>query len=274
MTEKERLSDREFLRYQRQISLQDIGEEGQLKLKHARVLIVGCGGLGNVAALYLAAAGVGKLILADGDIVEGSNLQRQVAYRESDCGSQKVVALLNQLNELNTEVDIEVIGQYIQGDPLQNAVEGVDLVLDCSDNFTTRQAVNRVCRTLCLPLISGSAIGWQGQLVSFAFHKIPSPCYRCLYPFEQNDPQTNCQQAGIAGPVTGIIGTAQALEAIKYFIQSESLGWSVLRLFDALSFEWQTLHLAQDDECEVCGHEGNGKNHQTQGGDIYAHLAQ
>ncbi|PWI31746.1 molybdopterin-synthase adenylyltransferase MoeB [Vibrio albus] len=273
MAEEERLSDQEFLRYQRQISLQDIGEEGQLKLKNASVLIVGCGGLGNVAALYLAAAGVGKLLLADGDVVEDSNLQRQVAYREFDCGTQKAVALLNQINELNAEVDVEINCHYLKGSQFQNVAEDVDLVLDCCDNFATRQEVNRACRELRLPLISGSAIGWKGQLVSFAFHKYLSPCYHCLYPFKHNDTQANCLQGGIVGPVAGMIGTAQALQAITYFTQSKSLSWSVLHVFDALTFEWQALHLMQDDECLVCG--SNKENsHLDQGEEVYAHLAQ
>lgn len=253
MTKVGKLIDRQFLRYQRQISLPEIGEAGQLKLINSRVLIIGCGGLGNAAALYLAAAGAGRLVLADGDVVEESNLQRQVAYREFDNGNMKAAALLDQLNELNPDIDIDISCRYLKGGELTSLVATADVVLDCSDNFTTRQEVNQVCAEHRVPLISGAAIGWKGQLICFDFHQEASACYHCLYPFDHSEQPANCNQAGIAGPVVGIIGTAQALQAVKYLAGAGSPSWSSLHLFDALSFEWQVLSLTRDKACPVCG---------------------
>ena len=247
------VSDQEFLRYQRQIALPEVGEAGQLKLRNARVLIIGCGGLGTSAALFLAAAGVGQLVLADGDVVEGSNLQRQVAYRESDAGNPKSVALANQLNGLNKSVRIRTVDDYLDGDRLKLEVITADAVLDCSDNFATRQEVNRCCHAAQTPLISGSAIGWNGQLIGFAYQDKDAPCYHCLYPFVQNPAQTRCDQGGVLGPVAGTIGTLQALEAIKFLIGLTSFTVPALRLFTGLDSQWKTLRLEKDLSCPVCG---------------------
>jgi sulfur carrier protein ThiS adenylyltransferase len=267
-----RLPDAEFVRYQRQISLPELGEAGQLKLKGGRVLIIGCGGLGTSAALYLAAAGVGKIILADGDVVEESNLQRQVAYRNFDIGTMKATALREQLEELNPDIDIDICCQYLKGAELASLVGAADLVLDCSDNFITRHQVNRVCNQLKAPLISGAATGWTGQLICFGFHLQAAPCYRCLYPFEQNHQPNNCSRSGIVGPVVGIIGSAQALLAIKHLTGAGSMNWSVLHLFEAQCFEWQTLGLVQDPDCPVCAgnKEASHNHHHTQGGAEHA----
>ncbi|PJC84961.1 molybdopterin-synthase adenylyltransferase MoeB [Vibrio sp. HA2012] len=247
------VSDNDFLRYQRQIALPEMGEEGQLKLQNARVLVIGCGGLGTSAALFLAAAGVGQMILVDGDKVESSNLQRQVAYRESDSGNPKSIALANQLNGLNRSVRIRTVDDYLEGHRLKLEVIRVDLVLDCSDNFATRQAVNQCCFEAKTTLISGSATGWNGQLIGFNYQDKSAPCYRCLYPYEQNPLQTRCDQGSILGPVAGMIGTLQALEAIKYLVGLTSFSVPELRLFNALKMTWESLILKKDVVCPVCG---------------------
>ncbi|MFA0123802.1 ThiF family adenylyltransferase, partial [Vibrio sp. 10N.261.48.A2] len=176
------LSDFEFIRYQRQIALPEVGEQGQRNLLNSHVLIIGCGGLGNAAALYLAASGVGKIVLVDDDCVDSSNLQRQVAFRENQLGSPKVEALKQQLSELNGRSQVRTINQRMSESQLELEVMLADLVLDCTDNFESRQQVNQACFSAKTPLISGSAIGWKGQFIVFDYQN-QKGCYHCLFPF-------------------------------------------------------------------------------------------
>ncbi|MEQ9913425.1 HesA/MoeB/ThiF family protein [Pectobacterium polaris] len=245
------LSDSEFMRYSRQLMLEDIGPEGQEKLKVARVLLVGLGGLGAPASLYLAAAGVSTLLLADDDSLHISNLQRQILYSTRDTDKPKAVLAQRQLQALNPNSEAIAITERLSGEALRHAVSRVDLVLDCSDNMTTRHEVNTACFSAGKPLISGSAVGFSGQLAVFTppYH---TGCYACLYP-DTSEPQRNCRTAGVLGPVVGVIGTLQALEAIKLLAGMPSALDGKLRMFNGKQQSWNTLQLARAPHCPVCG---------------------
>ena len=245
------LNDQEFLRYSRQLLLEDIGPEGQEKLKQSTALIVGLGGLGSPASLYLAAAGVGTLLLADDDSLHVTNLQRQILYRSSDVSQSKAALAKLQLQALNPMVESIALEQRLQGEVLQRAVQRADLILDCSDNMETRHAVNTACIQAGKPLISGSAVGFSGQLLVIE-PPYAHGCYACLYP-EQTEPQRNCRTAGVLGPVVGVIGTLQALEAIKMLAGLPSAISGKLRLFDGKQQSWSTLQLSQASACPACG---------------------
>ncbi|KMJ45936.1 HesA/MoeB/ThiF family protein [Xenorhabdus khoisanae] len=244
------LNDQEFMRYSRQLLLEDIGPEGQEKLKNSKVLIVGLGGLGSPAALYLAAAGVGDLYLADDDRLHISNLQRQIIYRTADIPANKAQSAAKQLADLNPQINITDLSERQDRESLANIVSRVDLVLDCSDNMATRHAINAACVAENKPLISGSAIGFSGQLMVFEF-PYQHGCYACLYP-DQEEPQRNCRTAGILGPIVGVIGTLQSLEAIKMLAGLPSPLSGKLRLFDGKQQSWSTLQLTRSPQCPVC----------------------
>ncbi|NRN29792.1 HesA/MoeB/ThiF family protein [Photorhabdus heterorhabditis] len=245
------LNDQEFMRYSRQLLLEDIGPEGQEKLKSSCVLIVGLGGLGAPASLYLAAAGVGTIYLADDDQLHISNLQRQILYRTRDIPSAKTELAANQLNALNPLVKTTVFNQRQDVESLTKIVKQVDLVLDCCDNMATRHAINAACMAMRKPLISGSAVGFSGQLMVFE-PPYSHGCYTCLYP-DQEEPQRNCRTAGVLGPVVGVIGTLQALEAIKMLTGLPSPLSGKLQLFDGKQQSWSTLQLSQSQQCPICG---------------------
>lgn len=244
------LNDNDFMRYSRQVMLEDIGLEGQNKLQQARVLIVGLGGLGSPASLYLAGAGIGELILVDDDELHVSNLQRQILYRTQDIPNAKSEVARQSLLALNPEIKITSYKQRIDDDSLSKLVKEADLVLDCTDNMLTRQAINRACVAQQTPLISGSAVGFSGQLMVFE-PPFTHGCYHCLYP-DQTEPQRNCRTAGILGPVVGVIGTLQALEAIKLLSGLPCTLSGKLRLFDGRKQNWSTLRLTPSKTCHVC----------------------
>lgn len=243
------MNDRDFMRYSRQMLLEDIAVEGQQKLLASRVLIVGLGGLGSPAALYLAGAGIGTLVLADDDEVHLSNLQRQIAFTTHDIARAKADATRDRLAQLNPDIRLVTLTQRLAGDALTHAVNDADLVLDCTDNMATRQAINAACVALNTPLITVSAVGFGGQLMVLT-PPWTQGCYRCLWP-DDAEPERNCRTAGVLGPVVGVMGTLQALEAIKLLsgmpIRSE------LRLFDARSSQWRSLALQRAAHCPVCG---------------------
>ncbi|WP_108648988.1 HesA/MoeB/ThiF family protein [Dongshaea marina] len=252
------LSDQEFLRYSRQLLLKEIGLDGQQKLAKASVLIIGCGGLGSIAALYLAAAGVGGLTLADGDSLEISNLQRQILYETSQLKEQKSEAARSRLEALNPGIRVNTL-PHLQGEKLWQQVESHQLILDCSDNFATRHQVNRASVHHRRPLISGAAIGWRGQLTCIdpiSHHG----CYHCLHP-DQQEPLLSCKEAGVAGPVVGVIGSLQALQAIKW-ICDLPVPFGTTQLFDAMAGQWQRLTLPDTPHCPVCGEHKHAINHQ------------
>ncbi|WP_080068901.1 HesA/MoeB/ThiF family protein, partial [Salmonella enterica] len=244
------MNDRDFMRYSRQILLGDIAIEGQQKLLDSHVLIVGLGGLGSPAALYLAGAGIGKLTLADDDDVHLSNLQRQILFTTDDIAHPKAQAAKLRLAQLNPGSKLIVLQQRLTGDVLKNAVAHADVVLDCTDNMATRQEINAACVALNTPLISASAVGFGGQLMVLT-PPWEQGCYRCLWP-DDVEPERNCRTAGIVGPVVGVMGTLQALEAIKLLSGIETPSGE-LRLFDGKTSQWRSLALRRASGCPVCG---------------------
>ena len=238
-------------RYARQIALADVGAEGQARLGRASVLIVGLGGLGCPAALFLATSGMGRLVLNDFDRVDESNLPRQILYGPTDVGALKVEAAKARLLALNPEVQISCLAERLEREALEAAVASVDIVLDGSDNFTTRFAVNRACVAHRKPLVSGAAVRIEGQIAVFP-NSGDGPCYACLYN-DEDEWLGDCQGNGVLAPVPGVIGTLMAEEALKLVLGWESALHDRLLLWDAKRGEWQNVALRRDPDCEVCG---------------------
>ncbi len=236
--------------YSRQIRLPQIGEQGQQRLLDSRALIIGMGGLGSPAAMYLAAAGVGNLVISDFDRVEPSNLQRQIVHRAVDIGEAKAESASRTLHALNPDVEITAIDWQFDDDELEDQVRLSDVVLDCSDNFPTRFAVNEACVKASTPLVSGAAIRMEGQAATFLSDGT-SPCYRCLYRDAGAEYET-CAAEGILAPVVGVIGTIQAVEAIKVLVGVGETLCGRLLLFDGNAMEFQTVRLPKDPQCPVC----------------------
>lgn len=247
------MNDDELLRYSRQIMLPDFDVAGQEKLLAAKVLVVGLGGLGSPVALYLAAAGVGELWLADHDSVDSSNLQRQIAHGEADIQRAKVDSAADSIHRINADTRVCVLDKKLQDKLLDDAVRAVDLVVDCSDNFTTRFALNAACWQYQKPLVSGAAIRAEGQLMVIDPRVKDSPCYRCLYDNAVTDEQLSCSQNGVLAPVVGIIGSMQALETIKTLAQYGAPATGKLLVFDGKALEWRQLKLRKLKDCPVCG---------------------
>ncbi len=245
------MNDDELLRYSRHVLLPQIGIEGQEKLHSGSVLIVGAGGLGCPAALYLGAAGVGRLVIADADTVDLTNLQRQIGHHTAAVGTNKAVSLRDSIRAINPGVNVEPLQQRLQGEQLDKAVAGVDVVLDCSDNFATRHAVNRACVALRKPLVSGAALGFSGQLAVFDTRHADSPCYHCLFP-ETVEEGPRCSEAGVLSPLVGVIGSMQAVEAVKLLSGCGRPALGRLSLYDALTGEWREVRVPRDADCAVC----------------------
>jgi molybdopterin/thiamine biosynthesis adenylyltransferase len=246
------MDDQQLLRYSRQILLPQIGVAGQQQLLDARVLIIGAGGLGSAAALYLASAGVGHITIADHDKVELSNLQRQILHRHQDIGRPKVDSARDTLTRLNPDLQVTGLPVRLDGEQLAALIGPLDLVIDGSDNFATRFAVNAACVQQHTPLVSGAAIRMEGQLAVFDSRRADSPCYRCLYK-EGEEPDQTCTDNGVLAPVVGVIGSLQALEAIKVLLNLGETLCGRLLLFDALYSEWRSVKLSRDPACPVCG---------------------
>lgn len=246
------LSDDELLRYSRQILLKQVDIDGQLKLKQSRVLIVGLGGLGSPVALYLAAAGVGELHLADFDSVDLTNLQRQIVHDTPSVGMLKVDSVIARLSALNPLAKLVSHRAAMDADTLGVAVAAVDLVLDCTDNFTVREAVNAACVLAKKPLVSGAAIRLEGQLSVFDPRIVTSPCYHCLYG-HGSEAELTCSEAGVLGPVVGLVGSLQALEALKLLAGFGEPLVGRLLLVDALTSRFRELKVKRDPACAVCG---------------------
>jgi len=246
------LSDDELLRYSRQILLKQIDIDGQLKLKQSRVLIVGLGGLGSPVALYLAAAGVGELHLADFDTVDATNLHRQILHDTTSVGRTKVDSAIERLEALNPLVKVVPLRTALDADSLGSAVAAVDLVLDCTDNFAIREAVNGACVAAGKPLVSGAAIRLEGQLSVFDPRVASSPCYHCLYG-HGSEAELTCSEAGVAGPLVGLVGSLQALEALKLLAGFGEPLVGRLLLIDALTSRFRELKVKRDPACAVCG---------------------
>lgn len=246
------MNDEQLLRYSRQIMLPEIDVTGQRQLADAHVLIIGMGGLGSPAAMYLAASGVGKLTLVDFDTVEASNLQRQIIHREADVGSAKVDSAAHNLRTINSELHITGINTRPDDKELTQLVRESDVVIDASDNYATRFAVNAACVRQRVPLVSGAAIRFEGQLSVFDKRSDDSPCYNCLYT-ESGDEEETCSENGILAPVVGTIGSMQAVEAIKIICGIGETLVGRLLVFDALSMNWRSMRLKRDPACPVCG---------------------
>lgn len=245
------MNDQQLLRYSRQIMLSDVDIEGQEKLLAARVLIIGLGGLGSPVAMYLAAAGVGHLVLADFDTVDLSNLQRQIAHTTDRIGQYKVESAAQTLRALNPDVEITCLTQMLDAQVLSEQIATVDLVVDCCDNFQTRFAVNAACVAARVPLVSGAAIRLEGQVAVFDNRLPGCPCYRCLYD-EESEENTTCAANGVLAPLVGIIGSTQALEAIKLITGFGSSLAGKLLVFDGRHSQWRELKLPKDPHCPVC----------------------
>ena len=246
------MDDTQRLRYSRHLLLNEFGEEAQERLLAARALVVGAGGLGSSALLYLASSGMGRITVCDGDRVDLTNLQRQVVHRVESIGQPKAASAARTLAAINPEVRVEPLVERADAERLAALVRTADVVLDCSDNFATRHALNRACVAARKPLVSGAAIRFDGQIAVFDLRRDDAPCYHCLFAEDAESPEERCATLGIFAPLVGIVGTFQALEAIKLAAGiGESLAGRLL-LFDALASRWHEVRLERDAHCRVC----------------------
>ena len=246
------MNDDQLLRYSRHILLPELGVEGQEKLLAAHALIIGAGGLGSPAALYLASAGVGRITLADGDTVDLTNLQRQILHASASVGRPKAASGRDALARLNPEVRVTALEERLDLERLDALVGDATVVLDCSDNFATRHAVNRACVRHRRPLVSGAAVRFDGQISVFDLRLDASPCYACLFPEDAEPEEMRCAVMGVFAPVTGIVGTMQAAEALKVLAGVGETLCGRLLLLDALRMEWRSIRLKRDQGCAVC----------------------
>lgn len=247
------MDDQQLLRYSRHILLPELGIEGQERLLAARALVLGAGGLGSPAALYLASGGIGAITLVDDDTVDLTNLQRQILHTVHSVGQTKVESGRAALARINPDVRVDTVCERVKGERLHELVAASDIVLDCSDNFATRHALNRACVAHRKPLVSGAAIRFDGQINVFDLRRDDSPCYNCLFPEEGQTEEMRCAVMGVFAPLTGIVGTTQAAEALKLIV---GIGESIcgrLLLLDALTMNWRSIKLQRDAQCRVCG---------------------
>ncbi len=247
------MNDQQLLRYSRHILLDALGIEGQQRILDAHALVIGAGGLGSPAALYLASAGIGKLTLADGDIVDFTNLQRQILHTMDRVDMPKAESGKVGLAAINPDVQVVPLNRRLSGAELDALVASADVVLDCSDNFATRHAINRACVHHKKPLVSGAGIRFDGQITVYDLSRDDSPCYHCLFPEGDEVEEVRCAVMGVFAPLTGIIGTMQAAEALKLVAGiGESLAGRLL-LLDTLEMEWRSVRFKKDERCAVCG---------------------
>jgi molybdopterin/thiamine biosynthesis adenylyltransferase len=247
------VDDSQRLRYSRHLLLDGFGEETQERLLAAHVLVVGAGGLGSGALLYLASSGVGRITVADGDQVDLTNLQRQVVHRVDAVGTNKATSAAATLATINPEITVEAWPERLTPERLQAAAREADVVLDCSDNFATRHAINAACVRARVPLVSGAAIRFDGQIAVFDHRQAGSACYHCLFPADAQGEEERCATMGVFAPLVGVIGTMQAMEAIKLLAGvGETLAGRLL-LFDARATRWHEVRLSRDPHCAVCG---------------------
>ena len=246
------LTKQEQLKYSRQIILDKIGEQGQSALRNAKVLILGVGGLGNPASLYLAAAGVGTLYIADGDTIELSNLPRQILFNEDNINENKADVAADKLQQQYPDTNIEAIDDMLDKELCDYYLPQVDLVLDCSDNIQTRYLINQACVNHKVPLIVGAATGFDGQQLTVDPRNDASACYHCLFPMTEKAPVNNCQTIGIIGPVLAMIAGMQCLQAIK-LLTGNKVQINQLNLLDGLSNQWQQYNIKKQKDCLICG---------------------
>jgi len=246
------MDDDQLLRYSRHVLLDAIGVEGQRRIRAAHALVVGAGGLGSPAALFLASAGIGTLTLCDADVVDLTNLQRQLLHDIDSLGMPKVDSARARLGRINPEVEVVGLNRRVDESDLDRLTAGVDIVLDCSDNFATRHAVNRASVRHARPLVSGAAIRFDGQVSVFDPRDPASPCYHCLFGEGEDPEETRCALMGVFAPLVGVVGSLQAAEALKLLVGAGRSLAGRLLLFDALSAEWRTVRVPRDPACPVC----------------------
>ena len=246
------MNDHELLRYSKQIMLPQIDIEGQQKINDSKMLIIGMGGLGSPTALYLAAAGVGHIVIADFDQVELSNLQRQIIHNTSDIGDDKVNSAKAKLLELNPNITVTVANEIMHSDNLASLIKDVDIVLDGTDNFESRFEINKACVECHKPLISAAVIRFEGQISVFKGYEVDQPCYQCLYS-EQGDGRESCVENGVLAPVAGLVGTIQALQAIKVLLGIGDQLCGELLLIDGLDLSFRKVKIVKEPECPICG---------------------
>ena len=247
------MNDQQLLRYSRHILLDQIGIEGQQKINQAHALIIGAGGLGSPAALYLASAGVGRITLVDDDEVDLTNLQRQILHTTERIGQPKVSSGKEALQQINPEIEIIAIKERVDSARLKQLIQTATVVLDCCDNFSTRHAVNQACVQHRVPLVSGAAISFDGQISVFDARDANSPCYACLFPPDQQFEEVMCSTMGVFAPLVGIVGATQAAEALKVIMGIGKVLVGRLLLLDAQNMEWTQIRVARNLTCAVCG---------------------
>jgi len=247
------MDDAALLRYSRHILLDELGPDAQARFAAARALVVGMGGLGAPAAQFLAAAGVGRLTICDADHVDLTNLQRQILYAGPDVGAAKVEAARARLTAINPEVEVIALARRVDDATLASLVPEADVVLDCTDNFATRHAINRACIAARVPLVSGAALRFDGQLCVFDPRDAASPCYHCLFGDGDEIEETRCATMGVFAPLVGIVGSTQAAEALKLLAHAGTSLAGRLLLVDALAMQWRELRVPRDPQCPVCG---------------------
>ena len=246
------MNDAQLLRYSRHILLDEIGIEGQQRILDATALVIGAGGLGSPAALYLSSAGIGRLLLVDDDEVDLTNLQRQIIHTTERVGQSKVESAKAALLALNPDCNVVAIRERAAGARLAELVAQADVVLDCCDNFATRHAVNRACMAAGVPLVSGAAIRFDGQISVFDPRADDSPCYACLFPEDQGFQDAACSSMGVFAPLVGVIGAMQAAEALKLIVGTGKSLAGKLLLLDGRTMEWNSIALARAPDCAVC----------------------
>lgn len=247
------MNDAQLLRYSRHILLDEIGIEGQARLLASHVLIVGAGGLGCPAALYLGSSGVGTLTLIDADTVDATNLQRQIAHTTARVGQLKVESLSQAVAELNPDTQLNAVARHADNALLDIWVPKADVVLDCTDNFATRHAINAACVRHRKPLVSGAALRFDGQVAVFDSRDAASPCYACVFPEAEQPEETACATLGVLAPLVGVIGAVQALEALKLLDCVGETLVSRLLMFDSKAMQWSEMKLLRDPQCRACG---------------------
>ena len=245
------LGDPQLLRYNRQIVLPEVGIEGQQRLLQSHVLLIGLGGLGSPLAMYLATCGVGRLTLADPDRIELANLQRQILYGTSSLGRAKTEEARRVVEDLNPEIRVETVAEYLKGDLLREQVQAADLVVDATDNFETRLAINQACVESATPLVSGAVIRMEGQVAVFRNRQKGDACYQCLFGAEPV-PEEGCSETGVLGPVAGAVASVQAVEVIKCLLSIGNPLYNRLLLYDATEAQWRTVELVADEQCPIC----------------------
>ena len=248
----DRMNDDQLLRYSRHILLDEIGVEGQTRLLGSHALVIGAGGLGSPVALYLGTAGVGRITLVDDDTVDLTNLQRQIAHNLARVGQPKADSARQTIHAINPDVQVLPVTKRADAAWLDLAVQGADVVIDCSDNFQTRQAVNLACVLHRKPLVSGAAIGFDGQVSVYDIRQAGAPCYACIFPADATFEEVRCATMGVFAPLVGIIGTVQAAEALKLLMGVGSSLAGRLQMLDARMMEWTEIRIARQAGCSVC----------------------